>query len=104
MASSSECAINIYTFGFYLQAFNNLLQHYRHMINAFLHNQDALFCSPVITSFAKLLNASGEKVSKNCWYLVLSQISILLTAETSTISFSSPAYSIRFLGSNRRLA
>ena len=41
-----------------------------------------------ITSAARLLNASGEKESKNCWYLFLSQISILLTAETSTISLS----------------
>src|SRR5882762_5760189 len=53
-----------------------------------------------ITCLARLLNASGEKDSKNCWYLLLSQISILSTAATSTISFSRPACSFRFCGIN----
>src|ERR1700761_2525694 len=49
-----------------------------------------------ITCFARLLNASGEKDSKNCWYLLLSQISILSTADARTISLSRPAWSFRF--------
>src|SRR5450631_2783163 len=53
---------------------------------------------PFITSLARPLKSSGEKVSKNCRYLTLSQISILLTAVTNTMSFSSPAYSFRFCG------
>src|SRR5690242_13755439 len=64
-----------------------------------LHNYCLIVLSPAITSLARSLNASGEKVSKNSWYLALSQISILSIAETKTISFSRPAYSIRFLGS-----
>src|SRR5258708_4989054 len=57
-----------------------------------------------ITCFARLLNASGEKDSKNCWYLLLSQISILSTAAASTTSFSRPACSFRFWGINNRPA
>src|SRR5580658_7463425 len=57
-----------------------------------------------ITCFARLLNFSGEKDSKNCWYLDLSHISILSTAAVSTRSLSRPACSFRLKGIRRRPA
>src|ERR1700761_3639415 len=57
-----------------------------------------------ITCFARLLNVSGEKDSKNCWYLALSQISSLSTAAVRTISLSMPACSFRFWGMSKRPA
>src|SRR5438034_3442309 len=57
-----------------------------------------------ITSLARLLKSSTEKESKSWWYFLLSQISILLTADTSTISFCNSACSFKFGGTSRRPA
>src|SRR5690606_21591202 len=59
------------------------------------HNQP-----PVITWLARSLNDSGENASKNSLYFTLSQISILLPAGTSTMSFWMPAYSFSVAGNN----
>src|SRR4030095_11984039 len=58
----------------------------------------------VITCCASWLNASGENDSKNCWYLRLSQISILFIADARTISFSKPACSFKLGGISNRPA
>jgi len=117
MTTASEGAVDIGTFRLDLKVIQCLLQEDRGVIGFLVPVGPGIpagflalagFLVPVvgccqcadppgfITCRARLLNASGEKDSKNCWYLFLSQISILSTAATSTISFSRPACSFRF--------
>src|SRR6187402_309652 len=97
MTAATECAVDIDAVRPYGQSVQCFLEEDRHMIGGVRHRD---IPPGFMTCLARLLNASGEKDSKNCWYLVLSQISILSTAATSTISFSRPACSFRFWGTN----
>src|SRR5450432_4637290 len=99
MTTSAKGAINIDPVRPDVQTVHRFSKQYGYMICGIgiphiVHLSDL----PFITSLARPLKSSGEKVSKNCWYFTLSQISILLTAVTSTMSFSRPAYSFRFWG------
>src|SRR5206468_4506785 len=98
-------AIHINTISFNIKPSNCFTKQNRYMIlllQLIIINYSLLIEPPVITSLARLLNASGENESKNCLYLLLSQISILFTAATSTISFCRSAYSFRFGGTSNR--
>src|SRR5450432_1823403 len=99
MAASAKGAINIDPVRPDIQTVHRFGKQYGYMICGIrIHHIIHFSGLPFITSLARPLKSSGEKVSKNCWYLILSQISILFTAVTSTISFSRPAYSFRFCG------
>src|SRR3979411_1608099 len=102
MTTTPVGTINIYSVRFDAQGFDNFIQQNRYVV--LLSHFYLSFFPSAITFFAMLLNASGEIESKSWWYLLLSQISILLTAATSTISFSKPACSFRLGGTSNRPA
>src|SRR5664279_5219313 len=99
MATSAKGAINIDPVRPDIQTVHRFRKQYGYMIcGTGIPHIIHLSGLPFITSLARPLKSSGDKVSKNCWYFTLSQISILFTAVTSTMSFSRPAYSFRFCG------